>query len=87
MTANEQAHFAKSQNVKKTLDDFLRQISQDDLTKAQSFMQNYFKRVREANRIYTHFKPGWKTDKGMIYIVFGRPKTIRTRAAEEVWVI
>lgn len=85
MTASEQDLFAKSSNKKQTLDDFLRQITRNDLRKAQVFMQNYFKRVSEANQNYTNFKPGWKTDKGMIYIIFGSPKIIRTEEEGEVW--
>ena len=86
MTTKEQEHFRQSQNKKKTLDDFLRQISKNDLVKAQQFMKNYFQRVQEANEQYTSFKPGWKTDKGMLYIVFGKPSSVQRKINEELWV-
>lgn len=42
-------------------------------TTTQQAMREYFNRVEEANRMYSTHKEGWKTDKGMIYILFGPP--------------
>lgn len=36
-------------------------------------IQEYYDRVAYANRYFTSVKEGWKTDRGMIYIVFGPP--------------
>jgi GWxTD domain-containing protein len=33
----------------------------------------YYQRVRQANRLFTNYKEGWKTDRGVIYILFGPP--------------
>lgn len=33
-------------------------------------------RVDHANRYYSHFTPGWKTDRGRIYIKYGQPYNI-----------
>jgi GWxTD domain-containing protein len=39
----------------------------------------YYRRVRQANRLFTNYKEGWKTDRGMFYILFGPPSgVIRT---------
>lgn len=33
----------------------------------------YYERVEEANKFFSNFKEGWKTDPGMVYILFGSP--------------
>lgn len=40
---------------------------------AREVMQLYYERVVEANKQFSNHKAGWKTDLGMIYIVFGPP--------------
>lgn len=40
---------------------------------ARSVINLYYDRVEEANKQFSTFKEGWKTDLGMIYILFGPP--------------
>lgn len=44
-----------------------------DREKARQVIARYYGLVEEANKQYSNFKEGWKTDPGMIYILFGRP--------------
>ena len=44
-----------------------------DRRTAKSVIELYYQRVEEANKKFTNFKEGWKTDRGMIYILFGEP--------------
>jgi len=44
-----------------------------DKSKAKSVIELYYERVEEANKQFSNFKEGWKTDTGMIYILFGPP--------------
>ena len=53
--------------------------------KAQSLVQLYFKRVTYANKNFTTYKEGWKTDRGIIYIVFGHPDQITKTTYGESW--
>lgn len=46
----------------------------------------FYKRVKQANELFTSFKEGWKTDRGMIFIVFGRPDVIYKEKEGENWV-
>ncbi|MBN1447702.1 MAG: GWxTD domain-containing protein [Bacteroidetes bacterium] len=39
-------------------------------------MIEYYNRVAYANKHYGHFMEGWKTDRGMIYIIYGKPDYI-----------
>lgn len=56
-----------------------------DTDRARTLMRNYFRRVELANRYFTSYKEGWKTDRGMIYIVFGLPKEVFRFEDREVW--
>lgn len=53
--------------------------------RARNFMRNYFKRVEWANQYFTSYKEGWKTDRGMIYILFGLPEEVYKFNDREVW--
>lgn len=41
--------------------------------RARSVITLYYERVEQANKQFSNFKEGWKTDMGMIYILFGPP--------------
>ncbi len=56
-----------------------------DKERARNFMRSYFRRVETANFYFTSFKEGWKTDRGMIYIVFGRPDEVYMDGGYEEW--
>ena len=56
-----------------------------DRTRAANLLKLYYSRVEEANLLYTSYKEGWKTDRGMIYIVFGSPIFIDTQLEYETW--
>ena len=45
----------------------------------------YSNRVSEANYFFTNFKEGWKTDMGMIYIIYGPPLFVTRRYDEVFW--
>jgi GWxTD domain-containing protein len=53
--------------------------------RAKLFMRNYFRRVEFANRYFTSYKEGWKTDRGMIYLVFGQPDFVYKFTDREQW--
>ena len=56
-----------------------------DTDRARTLMRNYFRRVELANRYFTSYKEGWKTDRGMIYIIFGKPDEVFKFNDREVW--
>lgn len=53
--------------------------------RARIFMRNYFRRVEQANVLFSSYKEGWKTDRGMIYIIFGPPEEVFLVGNREVW--
>lgn len=56
-----------------------------DTDRARNFMRNYFRRVEEANEFFASYKEGWKTDRGMVYIIFGVPDEVFKFEDREVW--
>ncbi|MEO5979013.1 MAG: GWxTD domain-containing protein [Chryseolinea sp.] len=53
--------------------------------RAKDFIRNYYKRVEWANAYFTSYKEGWKTDRGMIYILYGLPDELFKFNDREVW--
>lgn len=60
-------------------------------TPENEFLTEFFDRVRYANANFSYFGPGWKTDRGRIYIRRGPPDAVESRPvtasgpAYEVW--
>jgi GWxTD domain-containing protein len=53
--------------------------------RARVLIRNYYSRVQFANRVFTSYLEGWKSDRGMIYIIFGPPASIYRSDESEVW--
>ncbi len=53
--------------------------------KAAYLIRQYYSRVEEANLFYSAYKEGWKTDRGMIYVIFGAPGTITRGNRQVLW--
>ena len=43
---------------------------------ATSTVKQYYERVDAANYLFTSFEEGWKSDMGMIYIIYGPPNDV-----------
>lgn len=43
---------------------------------AEDVISLYYTRVEEANKQFSNYKEGWKTDLGMVYILFGPPWSV-----------
>ena len=70
---------------KKVLDDFWLKIAHNEV-RARELIRSYYNRVQNANYFFTSFKEGWKTDRGIIYIVFGPPTVVYKSSGAESWV-
>jgi GWxTD domain-containing protein len=57
-----------------------------DKVAARKAINEYFKRVFEANADYTAVQEGWRTDRGMVYIVFGKPGYVEKQLNKEIWI-
>lgn len=60
------------QKLKQAVDRFwLENIGNPNI--ARQVIQKYYDRVEQANKLFSSYKEGWKTDMGMMYILFGQP--------------
>ncbi len=54
--------------------------------RAAQMIRNYYTRVEEANRLFTSYQEGWKTDRGMIYMIYGNPTIVYRHQDVEQWI-
>ena len=57
----------------------------ENRTRAANLINAYYSRAEEANLRFTSVKEGWKTDRGMVFIILGEPLRIEHRPDAEVW--
>lgn len=53
---------------------------------AQDFIKYYYRRIRKAGRLFSTDRAGWKTDRGMVYLIFGDPLQVFRNEKTELWV-
>tara|TARA_R110000796_G_scaffold252640_2_gene389910 strand:+ start:175139 stop:176359 length:1221 start_codon:yes stop_codon:yes gene_type:complete len=53
---------------------------------AQDFVKFYYRRVRKSAHLFTSNKEGWKTDRGMVYQIYGNPLQVFRNEEQELWV-
>ena len=75
----------KSEDFKKALDTYWLNLMNGDAALAQQSIRSYYGRVEEANKLFTTYKEGWKTDKGMIFVILGSPNKVQRSKDREVW--
>lgn len=70
---------------KKEVDKFWLKIAQNQEL-AKRIIRTYYRQVAEANSLFTNYKEGWKTDQGMIYILYGSPDQVLVQEEQEEWI-
>ena len=53
--------------------------------RARMLILVFYTRMSYANRYFTDFKEGWKTDRGMVYLIYGLPNNINKGSDSEIW--
>ena len=74
-----------AKDKKKAVDDFWLKLSGNP-DRGRQLIKKYYSRVEEANRLFTSYLEGWKSDRGLIYIIFGQPNFVYRTEAGESWV-
>ncbi|MEY5042086.1 MAG: hypothetical protein RLZZ414_1645, partial [Bacteroidota bacterium] len=74
-----------SANIKAEFENFWLKNNQMDLERARKAIKNYYDKITQANILFTTYKDGWQTDKGMMFIVKGLPQSIRIYHDREIW--
>ncbi|MBA2502501.1 MAG: GWxTD domain-containing protein [Pyrinomonadaceae bacterium] len=63
------------------IEQFWRRRDPDPDTEENEFKEEHFERIAYANEHYASGIPGWKTDRGRIYIMYGKPSDIESHPA------
>lgn len=56
-----------------------------NIDKARELIRIYYTRVLYSNHYFTSFKEGWRTERGMIYIIYGPPDKVYKTSDGERW--
>lgn len=83
-TRKEHTQLNTSADIKKAVDDYWLKIA-GNRDQARKLIREYYTRVQDANRLFSSYVEGWKTDRGMIYIIYGSPQTIYRDDKNEQW--
>lgn len=83
-TRQEYQDISTSDDLKKNIDEFWFGIA-GNTERAKELIDAYYSRVERANRYFTSFKEGWRTDRGLIYIIYGPPNTVMKDPDFEKW--
>ncbi len=54
--------------------------------RARKSIQAYYERVEDANKLFSSYVEGWKSDRGLIYIVYGKPNKAYREGQVETWI-
>jgi GWxTD domain-containing protein len=81
-TAERTAYLKLSNNEEREhfIEDFWERRNPIPGSTENKFKEEHFRRIAYANEHFTAGNPGWKADRGRIYIVFGPPDDIKVQA-------
>jgi GWxTD domain-containing protein len=68
-TDDEREHF---------IEEFWRRRDPDPDTDENEYREEYYERIAYANEHFASGIPGWKTDRGRVYIMYGKPDELET---------
>lgn len=84
-TNDEFDRFNTAKNMKQAVDAFWINAAGNTKERARALIKNYYTRVQDANKFFTSYEEGWKTDRGMVYIIYGPPASIYRTSTSETW--
>jgi GWxTD domain-containing protein len=85
LSTDEYQQMTSAPNKKLELDNFwLKAGGTED--KARELIRIWYSRATYANYYFSSYTEGWKTDRGMIYMVFGPPQTVNKTDGAERWI-
>lgn len=84
LNASEKKAMRGANNLRQSFDSFWLNTFKTK-SRARNAIRNYFSWVEQANALFTDFKQGWKTDRGMLFIVYGVPDEVYRTLNSEEW--
>jgi GWxTD domain-containing protein len=84
-TSEEREALLKATDTKAAIDRFWLDLAGNKAA-ARDLIRLFYRRVEQANRLYSSHKAGWATDRGMVYIIFGQPSSVNEVGNTITWV-
>ncbi len=81
----EYERITKAPDMRKAIETFWLDAA-GDRERAREAIRIYYARVENANRHFTSHTEGWRTDRGLVHIIFGTPNTIYRSERNETWI-
>lgn len=81
---SEYKQLLNAKDHKLAIDDFWMEIG-GSMEYSRKLVQHYYSRVEFANQFFTSYKEGWKTDRGMVFIIMGKPDYVTRSGLNEIW--
>lgn len=86
-TESEFKRLLEYKDYKMAIDSFWLERASQQTQRAKNMIKRYYSRVELVNKLFSSFREGWKTDRGLIYIIYGAPTEVyRDKLGEEEWV-
>ncbi|MFO7722834.1 MAG: GWxTD domain-containing protein, partial [Bacteroidales bacterium] len=83
-STREYAALLEAEDPKEAVDNFWIGNAGNEL-RAKKLIREYYRRVEKANYLFSSHQEGWKTDRGMIYIMYGPPSVVQRGFSSEIW--
>ncbi|NQV52264.1 MAG: GWxTD domain-containing protein [Flavobacteriales bacterium] len=85
ITTNEEfQQVSQGDNIKRNVDQHWLKLGGSP-ERAKELIGSFYGRVQYANRYFTSYLEGWKSDRGMCYVVYGPPDIVYRSTATETW--
>lgn len=84
-TSREFNEYSLFENKKEAVDNFWLKSS-GNFNRAKELIRVYYNRAKFANMYFSSFTEGWRTDRGMLYMIYGVPNTIYKSDNQERWI-
>ncbi|MFT4681125.1 MAG: GWxTD domain-containing protein [Flavobacteriales bacterium] len=82
---NEFKKIKEAEDQKVAIDRFWLKIA-GERRRAKDLIAKFYSRVQDANSYFTSHVDGWKTDRGLVYLVYGPPNTLYKNSQSEIWI-
>ncbi|MEO8085789.1 MAG: GWxTD domain-containing protein, partial [Bacteroidota bacterium] len=84
-TKREFEEMKSNPNKKAAMDKFWLDLG-GNAERTKLLIKKYYTRIREANQYFSSYTEGWRTDRGMVYTVFGKPNNVYKSSTAESWI-
>lgn len=85
-TNDEFKNLRQAEDARNAFEDFVMNRISANGKVAQDFVKYYYRRIRKSAYFFSTYKEGWKTDRGMVFQVFGNPLQVFRNENTELWV-